>query len=187
MAELKFYRVNVDIPKNVDVIVESNTIIIKGTKGEVRRKFINPRIEIVKEDNVLIVRTKNGIKGIESDKNFVCTYAAHLKNMIVGVVSGYVSKVKICSGHFPMQVSLDSKSVIIKNFLGEKLPRRANIMENVKVKIDGDVITITGIDKESVSQTAARIEQSTRITNKDRRIFQDGCFITQKARVEQDG
>ena len=50
MAELKFYRVNVDIPKNVDVIVESNTIIIKGTKGEVRRKFINPRIEIVKED-----------------------------------------------------------------------------------------------------------------------------------------
>ena len=49
--------------------------------------------------------------------------------------------------------------------------------------IKGDIIIVEGIDKELAGQTAARIEQSTRITNKDRRVFQDGCYITDKAGI----
>ena len=187
MVEQKAQSVQVTLPSGIEVNLEGNTFLIKGAKGSVKKRFSNPRIEILKQEDKLVIKTKDGIKPIQTDKNFINTCRAHLKNMIQGVIYGYTAKVKICSGHFPMQVSSDANSVSVKNFLGEKVPRKADILPEVKVKISGDIIEVTGLDKEAVSQTAARIEQSTRITNRDRTIFQDGCFIIQKAEVTQSG
>ena len=53
-------------------------------------------------------------------------------------------------------------------------------MQGVKVNIQGDIIIVEGLEIEKVSQTAARIEQATRLTKVDRRVFQDGCFIIEK-------
>ena len=85
-----------------------------------------------------------------------------------------------------MNVTVDSSNVMIKNFLGEKVPRKARILDGVKVQVQGDIILVNGLDKEKVGQTAATIEQTTRITNKDRRIFQDGCYIISKPGDEND-
>jgi len=54
-------------------------------------------------------------------------------------------------------------------------------MEEVEVELNGNDITVTGHNKEKTGQTAANIEKSTRLTNKDRRRFQDGIFMTHKA------
>jgi large subunit ribosomal protein L6 len=48
------------------------------------------------------------------------------------------------------------------------------------VDIDGEQITLHGPDIEAVGQTAADIEQLTRVTDKDSRVFQDGAYITNK-------
>ena len=79
-----------------------------------------------------------------------------------------------------VDVSLDNNKLIIKNFFGEKVPRKAKILEGVDVKIEGDIITVTGVDKEKVGQTSANMEKSTRITNRDRRVFMDGIYIIDK-------
>ena len=177
----KTYSLEVELPENVNASVQGNVLIVKGSKGELKRVVDNPRIVMKVEGKIVFLSLKLGLKQSQRDKMHINSYQSHIKNMIDGVVHGYTAKVKVCSGHFPMTVSKDSSNKFaVKNFLGEKVPRTVNIKQGVKVEVQGDIITITGLDKEAVGQTAASLEQLTRITNRDRRIFQDGLYITKK-------
>ena len=84
--------------------------------------------------------------------------------------------------HFPVKMSLSDNTFVISNFLGEKSPRHAKILGDVKVSIDGkdNTVTVSGIDKEEVGQTAANIEQATKIKGYDPKVFQDGIYIVNK-------
>ena len=82
--------------------------------------------------------------------------------------------------HFPMQVDVEGDEVVIENFLGERAPRRTAIHGDTDVQVDEETITLRGPDVEAVGQTAADIEQLTRVQDKDVRVFQDGVYITQK-------
>ena len=106
---------------------------------------------------------------------------AHIKNMIKGVSEGFVYTLKICSSHFPMSVSVSGNKLEVKNYLGEKVPRVLNLVENVKVTINGEEVVVESSDKELAGQTAANIELLTRRSGFDRRVFQDGIYITEKA------
>jgi large subunit ribosomal protein L6 len=109
------------------------------------------------------------------------TLEAHVKNMVRGVVEGYEYRMKVVYSHFPIQLKQQGERLEINNFLGEKQPRMANIIEGVTIKIGSDEVTLTGIDKEKVGNTAANIEHATRITKRDPRVFQDGIYITERA------
>lgn len=119
-------------------------------------------------------------KPTKNHKKLIKTSAAHVRNMICGLNEKYVYKMQICTVHFPMSVSIKGQAFIVKNFLGEIKERVTKILPGVEVKIDKEIITVEGHDKEKVGQTAANIENITRIRNRDRRIFQDGIFITEK-------
>jgi large subunit ribosomal protein L6 len=80
-----------------------------------------------------------------------------------------------------MNVSASNGKFIIKNFIGEKVPRTVELNSRVKVSINGDEVIVEGQDKDLVGQTAADIEQLTRRPGYDKRIFQDGIFIVEKA------
>jgi large subunit ribosomal protein L6 len=169
------------IQEGVEVTIEGATIKVKGPQGELERDFYTPAVKISKEDNVIILSVK---KAAKKQKMLMKTTKAHIKNMIKGTLEGYEYTLKICSGHFPMTVAFENDSVIVKNFLGESVPRKRKIKSDVKVVIKGNDITVNGIDIEKVGQAAASIEAITRMTNRDRRRFQDGIFITKKAGKE---
>jgi large subunit ribosomal protein L6 len=65
----------------------------------------------------------------------------------------------------------------IENFIGERNPRKAKIMGDSKIIIKGDDIIVQGINLEDVSQTAANIQNATKIRNKDPRVFLDGIYV----------
>ena len=165
---------DLEIPQGIEVRVEHNKVFIKGPKGSLEREFLSKSIVISKDGN-LIKFTAN-----KRNKTMMNTFMAHIRNMLNGVVNGYSYSLKVCSGHFPITVALKGNELSVKNFLGEKIPRVVKINSDVKVKVEGDKITVEGIDIEKTGQCAASIEQSTRITNRDRRIFQDGIWITSK-------
>lgn len=167
------------IPEKVTVEIVGPVIKAKGPKGENEKTFAHPQIKVSKEeDKTIIVACK---KPTKREKTMLYSFAAHIKNLLEGVNSGFTYKVKICSSHFPMSVSVEKDEVVIKNFFGEKIPRKSKIMLGVDVKVEGSMITVQGVDKEKTSITAACIEQATRITTRDRRIFQDGCYLVEKA------
>jgi len=79
-----------------------------------------------------------------------------------------------------MQVSVQDGEVVIENFLGGRAPRRTEIHGDTEVEVDEERIVLRGPDVEAVGQTAADIEQLTRVQDKDIRVFQDGVYITNK-------
>lgn len=171
----------INIPDGIEITKQGHLIKVKGPKGEVSKKLAGPRIDInLDKDSVKII-SKNASK---REKKLIGTFKAHINNMIKGVTEPFVYKLKICPGHFPMNVSVDKDVFTIKNFLGEKTPRKLRINPIVKVKIDGKDVYVEGIDKELTSQTAASIETLTKIKGRDKRIFQDGIYIVSKAGKE---
>ncbi len=174
------YIVEIEIPSEVEASADGNSLVVKGQKGTIKRKILNPRLNLKIENKKITIHIKEELKETMNDKRNIYTYNSHIKNMIKGVMNGFTSKLKICSGHFPITVTADGNKLLVKNFLGEKVPRIVTLKQGAKVNVQGDIIEVSGIDKETVGQVAADIEQITRITKRDRRIFQDGCYIIEK-------
>jgi len=170
----------IQILQGVEVNID-NEISIKGPKGELKRKLFHPLLSITKENDKIVFKTK---KEDKKTKMITNTFASHIKNMIKGVTEGFVYELKICSGHFPMSVSTEGENLIIKNFLGEKTQRKARIIPSVNLEIKGDIIKIESTDKEKAGQTAGNIEQAMIIKGRDRRKFQDGIYLINKAGKE---
>ena len=97
-----------------------------------------------------------------------------------GVTQGFEYKMKTVFSHFPIKTMVEGNEFIIQNFLGERSPRRAKILEGVNVDVKAENITIIGIDKEKVGQTVANIERATKVKERDIRVFQDGVYRISK-------
>ena len=167
-----------NIPEGLSLEMnETGVIKVKGAKGEATRQLMHPLVSIKKEGNGLTLISKSSKK---KSKRMVNSYHAHIMNLFRGVKEGFTYKLKICSGHFPMTVKQEGEKIVVSNFLGEKIPRTAQIMPGAKVKIDKDTIIVDAPNVEVAGQTAANIEIATRIRGRDRRTFQDGIYIIEK-------
>lgn len=168
----------IELKDKISARLENNTLKVKGPKGELEREFVHPGVFLTIEGNKIILRAP---KATKREKKIIGAFEAHIINMVKGVEELHEYRLKICSGHFPMSVSVSGSEFVIKNFMGEVVPRKVHLVKNVDVKINGNIITICSLDKEAAGQAAAQIESLCRVTNRDRRIFQDGCYITHKA------
>ncbi len=167
----------VTLGEKVSAQIVKGMLKLKGPKGETEREFIHPRVNLKVENGKIIIAAP---KATKNEKRIFGTFLSHIRNMVDGVKEPHVYKLKICSGHFPMNVAVSGSEVIIKNFFGETVPRKATIPKGAEVKVSGTDITITSPNLEAAGLTASRIENMCRITKRDIRIFQDGCYITQK-------
>ena len=167
----------IEIPEEVEIVVSGNNVTVKGNGKEIVRRFDNGKASMTVADGKFVLKAKGATR---RESKMIGTIWAHLKNMIKGVNEDYVYTLEICNVHFPMNVKAEGDKVIIKSFLGETTVRESRIMPNAKVDIKGNQITVSSYDIEAAGQTAANLEKATKLTGKDRRIFQDGIFITEK-------
>jgi large subunit ribosomal protein L6 len=167
----------VEIPENVDGFLDGRILTIKGEKGELTRDFSHAPIKIELDGKIVTIQASWPRK---KETALVGTVSSHIQNMIKGVTTGFTYKLKIVFSHFPITVKVVGNQFTISNFTGERNPRKAKIMGASKVVIKGDDVIVQGISLEDVSQTAANIQNSTKITNKDPRVFLDGIYIYEK-------
>ncbi|QZP37469.1 50S ribosomal protein L6 [Halobaculum magnesiiphilum] len=168
----------IELPEDVSADLDHLDLTIEGPNGSVTRRLWYPDVSVSAEDDAVVIAYPD-----DADRQTnatVGTFASHVDNMIHGVTEGWEYEMEVFYAHFPMDVDVEGDEVVITNFLGETAPRRASIRGDTDVQIDGEELVLTGPSKEDVGQTAASIEQLTRVTDKDTRIFQDGVYITRK-------
>lgn len=175
--KLKKMQEEIEIPAGVEAQVDKNLVTIKGKKGELKKMFPHHKVNLERKEKMIIISSDNATK---REKMVMGSFSAHINNMMKGVVDGHTYRLKICSGHFPMNVSVSGQDFIVKNFLGEKVPRVLKLKGGVSVRIEGSDVVVESPDKELAGQAAADIEKLTTIKGRDLRIFQDGIYITNK-------
>ena len=176
----------IQVPAGVKVEVASRVVSVTGPRGTLKKDFKHVDIEIL-----VVSATKVKLQvwfGLRKHNACIRTVATHITNMIKGVTKGYQYKMKSVYAHFPININIsdDKKVVEIRNFLGEKITRRVPLLEGVTVVHTGvkDEISLTGNSIENVSQSAATIQQSTAVKNKDIRKFLDGIYVSERGVIK---
>ncbi|MEM3616433.1 MAG: 50S ribosomal protein L6 [Candidatus Bathyarchaeia archaeon] len=168
----------VQVPDDVEVTLEGKKVTVKGAKGTLTRDFSYAPISMELQGKSLRIWANWPRK---KESALVGTIHAHINNMITGVRKGFTCKLKIVFSHFPISVKVQDGMVLIENFTGERNPRKAKIVGSAEVKVSGDDVIVQGINLEEVSQTAANIEQATKVRRKDPRVFLDGIYLYEKS------
>ena len=166
---------DIEVPEKVTATKEKNVLVIKGRHGIVKKDFTKLPAYIEIEGNKIHIKPYGRRK---KDLAITNTAKSIISNMIKGVEEGFTYKLKIVFAHFPISVKIKGREIHVENFFGERSARVSKIVgEDTKVNVLAEDVLVQGPSLEHVSQTAANIESSTKIKNKDQRVFLDGLYI----------
>lgn len=144
-------RAPIHIPSGVEAKIEGNLITIKGPKGTLSRE-IDPRIACKMEDNQLVFSRENDLKENRSKHGL---YRALTNNMVKGVTDGFTRSLIINGVGYKVQVN---GTKLVMN-IGYSHPVEVEAPKGIKFECPTTTeITVIGIDKELVGQTAANIK-----------------------------
>ena len=138
------------MPKTVKASIADGVITVEGPKGKLTQT-ISPAIDVAIEADKIVVSRQNEEKS---------TKAAHglmrqlIRNMVVGVSDGYQKNLVIIGVGYKAELQ---KNILVMT-LGYANDIEYVIPEGIKVALDGPTkISVSGIDKQLVGQTAAEI------------------------------
>ncbi|MGV8085541.1 MAG: 50S ribosomal protein L6 [Candidatus Bilamarchaeum sp.] len=157
----------INVPDSVNVQLSDQTLKVKGPSGEV-----------VLTLSKLVKVNVNGkhIEITSNDRALTNSTESLISSACKGAKEGYKRSFKVIYAHFPISFEVKGKDITIKNFLGEKQPRKAAIVGSTKFEAKGQAVTVSGPDKYAVGQTIANLRTAMKIKDKDGRIFQDGLY-----------
>lgn len=140
------------IPTGVTVTVDNNTVTVKGPKGELKHE--KPAIITVEEvEGKIITKRPNDTK---TTKQLHGTTNALVNNMIIGVTEGYSKGLEAVGVGYRFQVQGNKINVSA----GYSHPVVIDVPADLKAEqVSNTEITISGIDKQKVTEFAANIRK----------------------------
>ena len=145
----------VALPSGVEVIVaENNLVTVKGPKGQLV-KAMDKDMNIAVEDNQVVVTRPSDVKEHRALHGLT---RALINNMIIGVEKGYQKTLELIGVGYRAQKQ--GKKLVLS--LGYSHPVEMEDPEGLTSAVDGNKITISGIDKAAVGQYAAEIRDKRR-------------------------
>ena len=148
-------RMPIAIPAGVTVdIAENNKVTVKGPKGTLER-VLPAEMELKLEGAELTVCRPNDLKRMKSLHGLTRTL---INNMVVGVTAGFEKKLEVNGVGY--RAAKQGKKLNLA--LGYSHPVEMEDPEGIETVVEGNVITVKGIDKEKVGQFAAEIRDKRR-------------------------
>jgi large subunit ribosomal protein L6 len=145
-------RLPIDIPAGVDVKVDGAAVTVKGPKGELALNVASP-IEVKVEDNQVLVTRPDDERTSRSLHGLTRTLIA---NQIIGVTQGYSKGLEIVGTGYRVA----QKGSSVEFALGFSHPVTVEPPAGITLTVEGNnKITVAGIDKQAVGETAANIRK----------------------------
>ncbi|MDI3331522.1 MAG: 50S ribosomal protein L6 [Micrococcus sp.] len=144
-------RLPITVPSGVDVTIDGATVSVKGPKGELNHQVPSP-IEVSLEEGTLTVTRPNDERESRSLHGLTRTL---IDNMIVGVTNGYEKQLEVIGTGYRVL----AKGSDLEFALGYSHPVPVKAPEGIAFKVEGNKVTVSGIDKQRVGETAANIRK----------------------------
>ncbi|NPA58234.1 MAG: 50S ribosomal protein L6 [Aquificae bacterium] len=142
----------IDIPNGVQVNVEpDNHVVVKGPKGQLEGDF-HKDLKIKVENNQIIVERPNDSAFMKAIHG---TTRALIANMVKGVTEGFTVELEIVGIGYRAQM----KGKTLELQLGYSHPVIYEPPEGIQIAVEGNIIKVSGIDKQKVGQVAAEIRE----------------------------
>ncbi|HCJ45835.1 MAG: 50S ribosomal protein L6 [Candidatus Moranbacteria bacterium] len=141
----------VSIPSGVEVTVNENTVSVKGPKGSLTFPHLREARVTVSENEVLVAK----VGDTKVSRAVWGTTAKIISNMIAGVTTGFQKQLELNGVGYRMNVA--GKKLTLA--LGFSHPVERMLPEDLDAKIENNVLTISGIDKQKVGEFTAVIRK----------------------------
>lgn len=139
------------IPSGVEVTLNDRTVTVKGPKGTL--SFEHRReVKVVKEEQMLQISKVGATKQAQA---LWGTTAKALANMVLGVTAGFEKALELNGVGYRM--NLQGKKLVLA--LGFSHPVDMSIPEGITAVVEGNVLKISGTDKQKVGEFAAVIRK----------------------------
>lgn len=138
------------VPSQVTVTIDGQRVTVKGPKGELFRE-IPPEISVEQEEGTLVVRRRNESRNARQRHGLARTLVA---NMVQGVSQGYEKRLAIQGIGY--RAAVQGQKLTMN--LGYSHPVEFDPPAGIQFAVEGNTnVTVSGIDKEIVGNTAARV------------------------------
>lgn len=141
----------IPIPSDVTVTINDSHVHVKGPKGELEHT-LPEGVAIEEKDEELVVSVK---KETSQLKALWGTNRALIANMVEGVKEGFEKKLEIHGVGYRAEVA----GITLKLNVGFSHVVEIEAPEGISFAVEKNVITVSGIDKVLVGETAARIRR----------------------------
>jgi large subunit ribosomal protein L6 len=139
----------VTVPSGIDVSLDGTEIVAK--KGNLEKRLETHGRVLINIDGSEVVFSRKGEE--KQDGAFWGTYRALFNNIVIGLDQGYTKSLEINGVGY--RASVQGKALNLQ--LGFSHDINYDIPEGLDVKVDKNIITISGTDKQVVGQAAAEI------------------------------
>ena len=146
-------KLPVALTNNVEAQIKDKEIIVKGPKGELSTAYRADKVKIEQTDEGLLVSIKD--LGDRELRAYWGLYRSLVNNMVKGVTEGFEKKLEISGVGYRAAVSGQNLTLN----MGYSHPVEFPIPDGITITVEGNIITVSGIDKQLVGETAARIRK----------------------------
>lgn len=141
------------IPQGTEVETKNSTTIVFKAKGKQMIVNIHPKMKLEKKDDHIIIKRKSNDK---FSKSLHGVTRKIILNAITGVNTPFEKKLEINGVGYRVKLTGNE----LEMALGYSHPIKIKAPEGINFDVKKNVITISGIDKQQVGQTAAIIRSA---------------------------